>query len=79
MSDWIAAVKRDRRSNDPALQTQHLVRVEHAERLLPVNPLSQYGLERLIAEAQTQAARFVLPGALAWLPDVRGCFIGLSE
>ena len=26
-----------------------------------------------------QAARFVLPGALDWLPDVRGCFIGLSE
>src|ERR1035437_5780332 len=76
---YMLAVKRDRRSNDPALHTQHLARVEYAERLLPVNPLRQYGLERLVAEAQAQAARFVLPGALAWLPDVRGCFIGLSE
>ena len=76
---YMLAVKRDPRSNDPALRTQHLVRVEHAERLLPVNPLRQFGLERLIAEAKVQAARFVLPGALEWLPDVRGCFIGLSE
>lgn len=76
---YMLAVKRDRRSNDPALRTQHLVRVEHAERLLPVNPLRQHGLERLIAEAQAQAARFVPTGALEWLPDVRGCFIGLSE
>ena len=76
---YMLAVKRDPRSDDPALHTQHLARVEHAERLLPVNPLRQYGLERLIAEAQAQAARFVSPGALEWLPDVRGCFIGLSE
>lgn len=76
---YMLAVKRDPRSNDPALHTQHSVRVENAERLLPVNPLCQYGLERLIAEAQAQAARFVPPGALDWLPDVRGCFIGLSE
>jgi hypothetical protein len=76
---YMLAVKRDGRSHDPALHTQHLVRVEHAERLLPVNPLRQYGLERLIAQARTQAARFVPPGALNWLPDVRGCFIGLSE
>ena len=53
---------------------QHLVRVEHAERLLPVNPPRQHGLERLIAEAQAEAAGFVRPGALAWLPDVREQF-----
>jgi hypothetical protein len=76
---YMLAVKRDPRSNDPALHTQHLARVEHAERLLPVNPLREHGLERLIAEAKVQAARFVSPGALGWLPDVRGCFIGLSE
>ena len=76
---YMLAVKRDRRSHDPALRTQHLVRVEHAERLLPVNPLRQYGLERLIDQARAQAVRFVPAGALKWLPDVRGCFIGLSE
>jgi hypothetical protein len=61
---YMLAVKRDSRSKDPALHTQHLARVEHAERLLPVNPLRQHGLERLIAEAQAQAARFVQSGAL---------------
>ncbi len=76
---YMLAVKRDRRSHDPALRTQHLVRVEHAERLLPLNPLHQYGLERMIAEAKVQAARFVPPGTLNWLPDVRRCFIGLVE
>jgi hypothetical protein len=76
---YMLAVKRDCRSHDPSLHTQHLVRVEHAERLLPVNPLRQHGLERLISQARAKAARFVPPGALNWLPDVRGCFIGLSE
>lgn len=76
---YMLAVKRDRRSNDPPLHSQHLVRVEHAERLLPANPLRQYGLERLIAEAQARAARLVAPGALDWLPDARRCFLGLSE
>ena len=73
------AVKRDRRARDPALHTQHLVRVEHAERLLPVNPLRQHGLERLIAQARAQAARLVPGGALKWLRHVRGCFMGLPE
>jgi hypothetical protein len=36
---YMLAVKRDRRGDDPALHTQHGVRGEHAERLLPMNPL----------------------------------------
>lgn len=54
-------------------------RVEKAERLLPANPLRQHGLARLIAEARTQAARFVPPGALDWLPEAQGSFMGLAE
>ena len=73
------SVKRDPRSRAPALQTQHQALVEHAERLLPVNPLRQYGLEQLIAEAKAKAARLLPAGALDWLPDVRKCCIGLSE
>jgi hypothetical protein len=79
LPSYMLAVKRDRRSEDPDLHTQHLIRVEHAERLLPLSPLRQYGLERLIAQARAQAARFVPPGALDWLPDVQRCFIGLLE
>jgi hypothetical protein len=76
---YMLAVKRDLRAKDPSLHIQHLVRVGHAERLLPFNPLRQHGLERLIAKAQAQAARFVPPGALEWLPKVREWSIGLSE
>jgi len=76
---YLLAVKCDPRSRDPALQAQHQARIAHAERLLPVNPVRQYGLERLIAEAQAKAARLLPAGALDWLPDVRKCFIDLSE
>jgi hypothetical protein len=71
---YLMAVKRDRRSKDPALHTQHLVRVEHAERLLPVNPLRQHGIERMIAEAREALAEMVQLSTLAWLPDVREQF-----
>jgi hypothetical protein len=76
---YLLAVRRDLRADDLALHTWHRVRVEHAERRLPVDPLRQHGLERLFTGAQVQAARPVAPGAPDWLPDVRGCFIGLSE
>lgn len=75
---YMIAVKRDPRSDAPDLATQHQCRVEHAERLLAKNPLRDYGIERLIAEAKSEAARFTPAGALEWLPDVRGSFIGLE-
>ena len=71
---YMLAVEADRRAAQPSLAVQHGVRLEHAEKWLPVNPLRQYGLERLIAEARDQAARFLPAGALDWLPDVRPCF-----
>jgi hypothetical protein len=76
---YMVAVKRDARSDAPDLPTQHQCRVEHAERLLARNPLRDYGLHRLIAEARDAAEKFAPPGSLQWLPDVRGSFIGLSE
>jgi len=76
---YMIAVKRDPRSDAPDLSTQHQCRVEQAERLLATNPLRDYGIERLIAEAQSEAARFTPAGALEWLPDARGSFIGLGE
>jgi hypothetical protein len=76
---YMVAVKRDPRSDASDLPTQHQCRVEHAERLLAKNPLRVHGIDRLIEEAQTEAAKFAPAGSLDWLPDVRGSFIGLGE
>ena len=51
----------------------------HAGRLLAVNPMCDFGLDRLITEARTEALKYAPPGSLDWLPDVRGSFIGLGE
>jgi hypothetical protein len=71
---YLLAVKSDPRSCSLDLHAQHAVRLAHAERLLPTRPLAEYGLARLIADAQERAARLVPLGALEWLPDVRPCF-----
>lgn len=76
---YMVAVKRDARSDAPELAVQHLCRLDHAERLLAVNPLRAFGIDRLIAEARAEAARYAPTGSLEWLPDVRGSFIGLGE
>ncbi len=76
---YMVAVKGDPRSDSPKLAIQHQSRVEHAARLLAVNPMRAYGLDRLIAEARSEAAKYAPAGSLEWLPDVRGSFIGLGE
>lgn len=75
---YMVAVKRDSRSEAPDLKTQHDCRVEHAEKLLVKNPMRDFGIDQLIAQAQADAAKFVPAGALDWLPDVRGSFTGLG-
>lgn len=75
---YMLAVKRDDHSNAPELRMQHLARVEHAEHLLPDNPLRDHGVDRWVAEARSEAARFVPAGSLEWLPDVRRSFIDLG-
>lgn len=76
---YMLAVKRDPRSRATSLAVQHETRVRHAERLLPVSPLRQFGIDRLIGEAQQQAARFLPPGALQWLPNATECFKFLAD
>ena len=76
---YMLAVKRDVRSDAPELAPQHQCRVEHAEQWLAMNPLRDYGLDRLIAEARAEAVKYAPAGSLDWLPDVRGSFIGLAE
>jgi hypothetical protein len=53
---------------------QHQTRVRCAEKYLPVNPLKDYGVPRLIEDAREALAQLVNPAALAWLPEVREHF-----
>ena len=73
-----SAVTKDSAADSPDLLTQHRVRVDHAEECLPQNPLRDYGLDRLIAEAHAETLRFVAPGSLDWLPDITRHFVGLD-
>lgn len=76
---YMLAVKRDRRADEDDLTIQHQARVEHAEAILPRNPLRQYGLDKLIAEARERTTRFVPPNSLQWLPNTQAHFIGLLD
>lgn len=58
-------------SPETRLPVQHDARVRCAEKHLPLNPLVDYGLLRLIDDARAAVAELVNPAALAWLPDVR--------
>jgi len=68
---YLLAVKKSRLPAGTALLAQHELRVCCAEKHLAVNPLQDYGVERVIAEARDALAQMVHPSALAWLPDVR--------
>ncbi|MGO8925409.1 MAG: hypothetical protein ACLQU3_00585 [Limisphaerales bacterium] len=71
---YMMAVKKARVPAGIGLATQHGIRVRCAENHLPTNPLRDYGVARMIAEAQEALGQIVQPAALAWLPDVREQF-----
>ena len=71
---YMVAVRKERVPARTALATQHEIRVRCAENHLPTNPLQDYGIERMIAEARKALGDMVQPSALAWLPDVRDQF-----
>jgi hypothetical protein len=71
---YLVAVRKARVPAGTALATQHELRVRCAENHLPMNPLQDYGIEQMIAEAREALGQMVQPSALAWLPDVREHF-----
>ena len=71
---YMMAVKKALVPKGAALAIQHEIRVRGAENHLPMNPLRDYGIERMIAEAREALGQIVQPSALAWLPDVREHF-----
>jgi len=77
---YLAAVRRDPHSHAPSsLEAQHEARLRHAEQLLPVNPLREHGIDRLIDEAKAKTARMLPEGALRWLPDAAPSFRFLAK
>jgi hypothetical protein len=76
---YMKAVKRAGVSLGAALAVQHQARVRCAERHLPMNPLADFGVHRLIAEARKALTQLVNPAALAWLPDVQNHFKVMGE
>lgn len=67
-------LKRSRLSRSAGLAVQHEMRIRCAEKRLPMDPLAEYGVGRMITEARDAVAQLVNPSALKWLPDVSGHF-----
>ena len=71
-----SAVMHEHSRDETDLRIQHEVRVRCAEQHLPLNPLQDYGFERMVADAHA-GVRELSGGSDAWLlvlPDVRENF-----
>ncbi len=62
---------------DLSVAESHAIRLECAGRHLPPLPLREYGLARMIAEAQANVAVTIGPDVIEWLPAAEGHFYGL--
>ena len=59
------------------LSQSHELRVECASNHLPIQPLREYGLDRMVAEARANVSVTVGPDVLEWLPAAENHFCGL--
>ncbi len=73
-----AAVMRAHLRDENDLMIQHTVRVRCAEDLLPFNPISQFGLDRILSEA-LDSVRELGEKWLVVIPDVRENFQDLAD
>jgi hypothetical protein len=71
---YMAEVRKSRLPPGVGLSAQHDLRVQCAEKYLPINPLRDFGVTRMISEARELLAQIIHPAAMAWLPDVREHF-----
>jgi hypothetical protein len=62
-----------------SLHEQHASRLALAQALLPPNPLSDLGIDRLLAETRDELAQLFAPALLEWLPPARDCFASLER
>lgn len=70
---YAAAVRASRGASQGNLIEQHALRLAHAEKLLPTSPLHDYGVDRLIHEAQIETGQDLNPELLQHLPNARLC------
>jgi hypothetical protein len=75
---YMLAIRRAHLSPGSELAVQYETRVRCAEHHLPLNPLADYGLTRVLEDARAALAGLVNPAVnpatLGWLPDVREHF-----
>lgn len=71
---YMVEVRKSRLPPSVGLLAQHDLRVRCAEKYLPMNPIRDYGVARMIAEARAALAQIINPAAMAWLPNVRNHF-----
>ena len=76
---YVVAMGRKGISPTADLTEAHAQRLACAEQTLEKNPVTRYGVERLIEEARNATASFVNPGLIRWLPDVRPHFRFLTS
>ena len=75
---YLVAVRKAKIPKGTSLAVQHQSRLQCAERLLPRNPLCDYGWPALLDDAQRILAEFLPTGAkLDWLPSVEDNFRSL--
>jgi hypothetical protein len=71
---YMVELRKSRLPPGSGLLAQHELRVRCAEKHLPMNPLRDYGLTRMISEARESLTQIINPAAMAWLPNVREYF-----
>jgi hypothetical protein len=71
---YMRAMKRTGLLPNTPLAVQHQTRVQCAEKYLPLDPLADYGVSRLIDDAREALTQLVNPAALAWLPEIHQHF-----
>jgi len=67
---FVLAMGRVKIPSDAGIVQQHELRLGCAEEFLEPNPIGNYGVERLIAEARAATSLLMNPNLLQWLPDV---------
>lgn len=76
---YLSAVRKEQLRNETNLTLQHTIRLKCAEDFLVINPVADFGIDRLIADAIDGVRQSSGETWLSWLPDVRENFEELAR